>query len=247
MSAFTADIFYLLQVTAIVWLPLWVLSWLSMYYCRLLGQRTTLILGVVGVPIHELSHLLLCLLFGHKIQDFSLYKPSADGSLGYVEHQYKISWFSPFANLMIGLAPIAGGLGAFVGLTFWLRPDLISHLESLNESVSALSGIRFELAGVLAQITSTGGIINTVCWVLIGFSILLFCAPSRADFAGCKSGVVMIFVSLLFVMYFYPQSARVWIALADPWLTFVGSLLISIIAITGTLFAAVFTTKRMSK
>ena len=62
-------------------------------FCSLVGHWTgrAIIIGtsVVGTPVHELGHAAMCLLFGHKITEMSLWQPrSADGRLGYVTHRY---------------------------------------------------------------------------------------------------------------------------------------------------------------
>lgn len=231
------ELLAILQATAIVWVPIWILSLLSMWYCRILGYRTTISLGIVGVPVHELSHLFFCILFNHKIIGLSLYKPCVDGSLGYVSHQYRVTWFAPFANLIIGLAPIAGGIGAFIGLTYWLRPDVISVFYALNGGVLSYKGVQEGLIGVLAQIVSQGGFFKTLLWLLTSFSLLLFCAPSKADFYGCRAGVLTLIVMLVAVIWAVPEQARLFLENIDPLLTFVGSLLISAVLVTALLFA----------
>ncbi|MAA94925.1 MAG: hypothetical protein CML22_07060 [Rheinheimera sp.] len=231
------DLLMLLQITSVVWVPICILSMLSMFYCRLLGYRTTISLGIVGVPVHELSHLLFCVLFNHKVIGLSLYKPCIDGTLGYVSHQYRVTWFSPFANLIIGLAPIAGGVGAFIGLTYWLRPDVISAFYALNGGVLSYKGVQEGLIGVLAQIVSQGGFYITLLWLMMSFSLLLFCAPSKADFYGCRAGVLTLVVMLVAMIWAVPEQAKQFLEVISPLLTFVGSLLISTVILTALLFA----------
>lgn len=79
------------------------------------------ITSVIGTPVHELGHALMCPLFGHKIQKIKLWSPGGEnGVYGYVEHSYnrKNPW-AQLGNLFIGVGPIFSGLGVVV-LMLWL-------------------------------------------------------------------------------------------------------------------------------
>ena len=52
----------------------------------LCGPQLHLWLTFPGVVVHELGHAFFCLVFGHKIVAISLFRPGADGVLGYVKH-----------------------------------------------------------------------------------------------------------------------------------------------------------------
>lgn len=84
-------------------------------------------LGGLGIIIHELSHLVMAKIFGHKITKVRLLRaPWAvdDGALGYVNHAWKkSSWWQTSGNLYIGIAPILGCTLALSGVAWWLTPE----------------------------------------------------------------------------------------------------------------------------
>ena len=85
------------------------------------GRGVVLTTSILGTPVHELGHALMCLIFGHKITDMSLWQPSSpDGRLGYVTHVYRPrNLYHILGNLFIGIGPIFSGL-AVLTLALWL-------------------------------------------------------------------------------------------------------------------------------
>lgn len=84
---------------------------------RGLGHTAVIVTSVVGTPIHELGHALMCLVFGHRIERIRFWSPRAeDGRLGFVEHSYrKGSLYQSFGNLLIGVGPLlSGGMVVFL-------------------------------------------------------------------------------------------------------------------------------------
>ena len=94
------------------------------------GFYGQVILGGIGVIIHELSHLLVALLFGHRIDRVSLlHFPDAhdpnDRGLGYVSHVWNDdSLYQKIGNVFIGIAPVIGCSLAMVISTRFLVPTL---------------------------------------------------------------------------------------------------------------------------
>ena len=60
-----------------------------MYWSRAFGRKGFLLTAWIGVPIHELGHAIMCVLFRHKIVATQFFPTdTSQGALGYVQHQY---------------------------------------------------------------------------------------------------------------------------------------------------------------
>ena len=75
-----------------------------------LGGKSQIIVGGLGVIIHELSHTIVALLFGHHITKLRLLNIQKNTtSLGSVEHYYNShNLYQRMGNFFIGLAPFYG-------------------------------------------------------------------------------------------------------------------------------------------
>ena len=141
---------YVLYFLSIVWYTLGavVICGLLVALCewlfRLLlgdGVGRGIILGtsIIGTPIHECGHALMCLIFGHRITEMSLWQPSdPDGTLGYVSHSYNSrNPYHQIGNLFIGLGPIFSCLGILALLLALCFPHTWSgYLDAASDMVS---------------------------------------------------------------------------------------------------------------
>ncbi|MFR0583130.1 hypothetical protein ACLUX0_02315 [Limosilactobacillus mucosae] len=154
------------------------------------GFYAQIILGGIGVIIHELSHLLMALLFGHQIVSFRLLhipNPSnpGDNALGYVNHAWnEHSFYQRVGNVFIGIAPVVGCTLAIIGLTQWLVPGIFE----LWQAVIAQTEI--------PQIQLTAGCL--ILWLILianiaigGFDL------SSADLENSATGLMMLLAVFL--------------------------------------------------
>jgi hypothetical protein len=173
----------------------------------IIGRKLTLSLGIIGVPLHEMGHLIFCVLMGHKIVGVKFYSPSVDGTLGYVNHSYRKTWFSPFALLIIGLAPLASGVFGMYIVTSIIRPDLLTLLNEYNFVVTDLNSGFIALKFIMGTVLS-GEFLGTVVWATLIFSITLFMSPSKADFQSCKSAVLVLLAMFVAFAVIFPNKIK---------------------------------------
>ncbi len=188
-------------------------------FCALMGRKgykILLVTGIVGTPVHELSHAIMCILFGHKIQAMRLYQPNdEEGTLGYVHHSYnERSLYQKIGNFFIGIAPILGGSGVLFLLMHLLVPEVFEELQVLLEGFA--SGFvdfavkdYFSLFGeVLKTLFDGGNLSNGLWWVFILLALMIssHMVLSGADIKNGLRGFLVLAVLLLIVdaaLYFF--------------------------------------------
>jgi len=174
------------------------------------GRKLVLIPAFFFVPIHELSHLVVAFLCGHKINKVSFFQNNGTGTLGFVEHSYKPSFISPFTNLLIGIAPIAGGALSVVGLYYALGlhegncSSLAAHHFFVFQGQEIFNPVNF-----IVSSSACADHYRFLIWLLISVNIMVFAIPSRADFIGAKWGLITTAIVLLFTT-FTPAFSQVY-------------------------------------
>jgi len=181
----------------------------SRNFQRSFGGNSVMVTGFIGTPIHELSHAMLALLFGHKVTDIKLLqRPDENGVMGYVMHSYnKNSIYQQIGNFFIGVAPIFGGVLVIIGLMRLLIPHAFeSFFKILVESVNfdtfntvTLEVIGGAYLGLLKLIFSLENFQNLYFYLFLFAAICIssHMSLSPADIKGAFKGLVTIFLVLL--------------------------------------------------
>ncbi len=196
-------------------------------FCKIVGENGTkilLITGVVGTPIHELSHALMCLIFGHKIEEIKLYQPdSNDGTLGYVNHSFNPkNLYHQIGNFFIGIAPILCGSGVLLLLMYLLVPSVYIEVTGELQFIGLLSTDFFDISTYAGYLDLFWGIIsdifdftnsgNIAWWIFVVFSLMIasHMELSTADIKGGFKGFLFMAGALLIadiILYFVSISA----------------------------------------
>ena len=179
---------------------------------NMLGGRAIYISAWLGTPIHELSHALFCILFGHKVKRIVLFNPDMQGTLGYVTHAYNNrNLWHIMGNFFIGIAPLLGGLLGLYAVTLWLLPDpsiLFSLLkqavfdDAASIQVTHLVHLFDGIVDVLMNAYKTSPW-QVIVWGYGCAAISLHLSPSKEDLKGAWVGFsvfLMLCLILSFVM-----------------------------------------------
>ncbi|MBQ9806130.1 MAG: hypothetical protein IJW49_06470 [Clostridia bacterium] len=209
MAAF---LLYFLQVTVLS-LGVIVLCGFAVRVCALLfsvflgkGSGSVFdITSIIGTPIHELGHAIMCLLFCHKIQKMKLWSPRAeDGVYGFVEHSYKKSnLWARLGNLFIGVGPIFSGLGITVLMLWLCFPTQWSNYLASSQALVASGGTPSDIAGaVIALLCSLpaafeDGWIVPLLGLIVILPVSLHISLSGADIKGSLGALPLYLVLVL--------------------------------------------------
>ncbi len=155
------------------------------YFSRVFGWTGIIVTGVIGTPIHEISHWLMAKIFRHQVHSVSLFSPDRNsGKLGHVEHSYdRRSSYQSMGNFFIGSSPITFCSAALIALlyVFFENPaaiitPLITIPHTLHEFLHAWST---SFGNAWSQIDLG----NWKFWLFffLSLSIALHMAPSSYD------------------------------------------------------------------
>lgn len=210
LTAF-ASLFVQIMVTAgVVGLCGMFISFCNRCFYDCLGDTAFIIVrisGFVGTPVHELSHAMMCILFGHRITGMKVYNlKKRSKMLGYVEHSYnKRNVYHLIGNFFIGIAPIVvGGLAVTLCVRL-LTPKLYSVMMSEFSALTAANGneiLTTALKSVSSVFSSFFKLSNFTDWrwwlcLVLAFAVSIHMEISRSDIKGGLKGLLVIAVLLV--------------------------------------------------
>lgn len=174
-----------------------------------LGRNAIMVTGVIGTPIHELSHALTALIFGHKITAIKLFqRPDRDGVMGYVNHAYNVkNIYHQVGNFFIGIAPIFGGLLVIMALLGLLLPQVLDSFMAVVSqgmavetlSMASFTGVFAAYGDLLKLIFAWDNFHNPSFYLFLFLAVCISAhiSLSPADIKGAFKGLIFIFLILL--------------------------------------------------
>ncbi len=188
------------------------------YIAGALGKVGIIATGVMGTVVHEFSHFIMCLLFGHKVVDVAWFRPiqgMKDGVLGYVEHSYIPSnLYQQVGNFFIGIAPML--LGSIIILLLFkicLPKASRSYTTNMTEQMQSVAR-EFSLVNILISILSQAGALFKTLWtreniqkpsfwlfIVMAYSISTHMSLSLADLKGALTGLGVILIGIVVISF----------------------------------------------
>lgn len=156
--------------------------------------------GFIGTPVHELSHALFCLIFGHKIEEIKLFQISDDGTLGYVNHTYNPrNVYHVIGNFFIGVAPIVCISAILYLLSGYLLPDFAIEVENfaLGLDIDNLGEALSDIFGIVGTFFSFVASWQFWVFLLVGLFLAPHMTLSGADIKGALGGTGILLLVLL--------------------------------------------------
>ncbi|WP_404332930.1 hypothetical protein [Mesobacillus maritimus] len=179
----------------------------NIYQTKAFGQKGVLLTAWIGTPIHEIGHLLMCFIWGHRVTRVKLLQLNPkNGVLGYVEHQYnQSSMYQQIGLFFIGLGPIFSGIGSLILGMYFLVPGLYAALNNyifyeLNFIEATVVEVVVEIFSIMAKSFFTvENFINPLFWLYIVLAICIssHIALSKADVEGASRGLIALFIALI--------------------------------------------------
>ncbi|MEZ8736163.1 hypothetical protein AB4138_21385 [Vibrio sp. 10N.286.52.C3] len=107
---------------------IWVLKYLMERFQK--SRVLVFITGIVGVPLHELGHYLMCKLVGFKVTEVKLFQmPTQDNPvLGYVNYEYPMTISGSIRKVIVSIGPIFTSIVAL----YFLSPQVTPYLFNNN-------------------------------------------------------------------------------------------------------------------
>ncbi len=165
--------------------------------------------GYIGLPVHELSHALMCVLFGHSVKKIELFNQKKRARiLGYVEHTYyKDNPYHQIGNFFIGVSPIVAGGGVILLLLWLLVPSLFSRISGEIASLGGEFAFTGEFFGrlldtafhVIKNVFALSNFKNPFYWLclVLIFAIAIHMEISTSDIVSGARGLLWISGGLL--------------------------------------------------
>ena len=195
----------------LVYLVGFIISLINRFFYKVTGYSKLAIYGTgfIGTPIHEASHLVMCLVFFHKVNEVKFFQINdEDGVLGYVNHSWNPkNIYQQIGNYFIGVAPIVvGTLVIFLGMK-WFLPATYNDINGYFQAIQVLGSkvtifdYVFDMFGGMLSAMFMEMSIGWQWWVFMVLSICiaLHMSLSGADLKGSLVAIPLLLIIILAV------------------------------------------------
>lgn len=174
------------------------------------GRKGIYLTALIGVPIHELGHAIVCLLFGHRIEEIKFVQfGEADGTMGYVNHSFEPrNLFHRVGLFFIGIAPMIMGVVTISLALLFMLPEVFSEWWTGITTAETAGNAAISTLSLVPGIFAWENFQNVWFYVFIVFavSVASHMTLSPSDIEGAKSGLFTLYFVLIVVNLFNVQT-----------------------------------------
>lgn len=215
MDVFSCIVFQVVMFIGLIYAFGFIISLINRTFYKWTGggRGVCLATGVIGTPIHELSHAAMCLVFFHRIEEIKLFQVNDEnGVLGYVNHSYKKrNFYQVIGNYFIGVAPImVGALVLYLLFNALLPNSAMAFQKDLNAFI-ALQGGEFSdktigyligiAQGFLTAVFTVDFGLTSIIFLIVCLCIALHMNLSGADIKGSLGALPLLIILIVAVNY----------------------------------------------
>ncbi|WP_372371115.1 metalloprotease family protein [Candidatus Uabimicrobium sp. HlEnr_7] len=179
--------------------------WTTRRLTNKLGWNAVMFTGIIGTPIHEIGHVIFCILFRYKIREIKLFSPDRKtGTLGYVSYSYnKKSLYQKIGTLFVGLAPFFIGITALLLFTYWMFPEFavewkLSSFSNIMQAEFAVFWDEFShnFTIFINELFTEQNMKRWEFWLYLYVCLCIasHMAPSSSDLKGAWPGVFLLVI-----------------------------------------------------
>lgn len=193
------------------------------YLYSAMGWAGIVLTGIIGTPIHELSHYVMCLVFGFRVHEVKLFQP-IEGMrtevLGYVSFSRNPeSLWQTFGTLFVGIAPMVLGPMVILLLFRLMLPQAYKEVkaeigDSLDDENITLAAI-FKMAGSSIKCLARhlfhfekGSVLRNIIFLYLVMSISTHTTLSTADIKNSLPGLLVV-LGIFLIMGFLTALSKV--------------------------------------
>ncbi|GAA0732802.1 hypothetical protein [Clostridium oceanicum] len=174
---------------------------------RAFGWNGVLMTAVIGTPVHEIGHMLMCLIFNHRVNKVCLLNTSGkNGYLGYVQHSFnRSSIYQRIGNFFIAMGPLFSGLIVLLTSMYFFIPKsfklFVNYLKNINPETISLEKFLSNSFSIYKYIFNMENIKSVNFWIFlfIAISLSAHIALSLVDMKNQIEGLKFIFAVIFMV------------------------------------------------
>lgn len=135
--------------------------------------------GLIGTPLHEISHLLVAICSGHRITGIKLFSWNSGA---YVMHEYNPrSTFHQLGSFFIAIAPLVFSV---LSVHLLLLSEFTVRISLVRDPVDTFIDVLTDIPYLVLNIVLVSDPLNLLLVTLICF----YCVPSNSDFTNAAKG-----------------------------------------------------------